>query len=100
MAGVLTVVAKIHPRAGKEDEVQAILIRMAEAVRKAEPECLIYRPHRLETSPPVFLFYEQYRSDAAFEFHKTAPHLADFRAQMKGLLARPTEIELYRSLTD
>ncbi len=100
MAGVLTVVAKIHPRAEKEDEVQAVLIRMAEAVRKAEPECLIYRPHRLETSPPVFLFYEQYRSDAAFEFHKTAPHLAAFRAQMKGLLARPTEIELYRSLTD
>ena len=100
MPGVLTVVAKIYPKAGKEAEVEAILVKMAAAVRTEEPECLVYRPHRLETSPAVFLFYEQYRSDAAFEFHKTAPHLAGFREQMKTLVSRPTEIEVYRSLTD
>lgn len=55
MAGVLTVVAKIHPKPGKEEEeVQTILVKMADAARKAEPECPIYRPHRLEASPPVF----------------------------------------------
>jgi len=97
--GVLTVVATIYPKAGKEDEVGALLVEMAEAVRRSEPDCLIYRPHRLTTDPAVFLFYEQYRSDVAFEFHKTAPHLAAYRAQMKGLLRQPTEIELYRSLT-
>ena len=100
MSDVLTVVAKIYPRAGKATEVQAILVKMADAVRKAEPDCLIYRPHRLTGEPIVFLFYEQYRSDAAFEFHRTAPHLAAFRAQLKELLEKPTEIELYRSLTD
>jgi quinol monooxygenase YgiN len=100
MAGTLTVVAKIYPKAGKEGEVEALLVKMAEAVRRAEPDCLVYRPHRLATTPPVFLFYEQYRSDAAFEFHKTAPHLAGHRGQMKELVARPTEIELYRALTD
>jgi quinol monooxygenase YgiN len=98
--GVLTVVAKIYPKAGKEDEVGALLTKMAEAVRRSEPDCLIYRPHRLATTPVAFLFYEQYRSDAAFEFHKTAPHLAAYRAEMKGLLRQPTEIELYRSLAD
>ncbi len=100
MPGVLSVVAKIYPKPGKEDEVQAILVQMAEAVRKTEPNCLVYRPHRLEKEPPVFLFYEQYRSEAAFEFHKTAPHLAGFRAQMRELVAKPTQIELYRALTD
>jgi quinol monooxygenase YgiN len=100
MAGVLTVVAKIHPKPEAVEEVGALLVKMADAVRKAEPDCLVYRPHRLAGTPVVFLFYEQYRSDAAFDFHKTAPHLAAYRAQMKGLLARPTEIELYRSLTD
>ncbi len=100
MADVLTVVAKVRAAKGKGDALAALLKEQVAAVRKAEPECLVYRPHRLETSPPVFLFYEQYRSEAAFEFHKTAPHLTDFRADMKGLLARPTEIELYRSLTD
>jgi quinol monooxygenase YgiN len=100
MAGVLTVVARIHPQPGRADEVAALLVRMADAVRRAEPDCLVYRAHRLTTEPTVFLFYEQYRSDAAFELHKTAPHLADLRAALRPLLARPTEIELYRSLTE
>jgi quinol monooxygenase YgiN len=47
----------------------------------------------------VFLFYEQYRSQAAFDFHRTAPHLADFRAQMKDLVAKPTEVEFFSALT-
>ena len=100
MAGVLTVVAKIHPKAGKEAEVEGLLVKMADAVKRHEPDCLIYRLHRLTKEPAVFYFYEQYRSDAAFDFHKTAPHLAAFRAQMKDLTAKPTEIEVYRSLTD
>jgi quinol monooxygenase YgiN len=100
MSGILTVVAKIYPKPGHEDELQGLLVEMADAVRRAEPDCLVYRPHRLAGQPAVFLFYEQYRSDAAFELHKTAPHLAGPRARMKALLARPTEIELYRSLTD
>jgi quinol monooxygenase YgiN len=98
MAGVLTVVAKIHPRAGHEAEVEGLLLEMAEAVRRHEPDCLAYRPHRSTAEPPVFYFYEQYRTDAAFEAHRTAPHLAEARARMKPLLARPTEVELYRSL--
>ncbi len=100
MSDVLTVVAKIYPKAGKEDEVQAILVEMAATVRQAEPECLVYRPHRLAKGPAVFLFYEQYRSPAAFDFHRTAPHLAAPRDRMKPLLEKPTEVEIYRSLTD
>jgi quinol monooxygenase YgiN len=100
MAGVLTVVAKIFPKAGREAEVEALLVKMATAVRQHEPDCLVYRPHRSTTEPASFYFYEQYRSDAAFEFHRTAPHLAGYRAELKDLVDRPTEIGLYRSLTD
>jgi quinol monooxygenase YgiN len=99
MAGVLTVVAKIYPKAGKDAEVEALLVQMAESVRRHEPDCLVYRPHRSTGEPAVFYFYEQYRTDAAFEFHRTAPHLAGPRSRMKELVARPTEVELYRSLT-
>ncbi len=99
MAGVLTVVARIHPKAGKESEIETLLVKMAAAVRQHEPDCLVYRPHRSTAEPPTFYFYEQYRTDAAFEFHRTAPHLAQYRAEMRELVARPTEIDLYRSLT-
>jgi quinol monooxygenase YgiN len=99
MAGVLTVVAKIYPRPCQEAEVEALLVKMAAAVRQHEPDCLVYRPHRSTGEPSIFYFYEQYRTDAAFELHRAAPHLAAYRAEMKELVARPTEVELYRSLT-
>ena len=101
-AGTVTVVAKIYPKPGREDEVAALLVKMAEAVRQHEPECIVYRPHRLAGGAHAgpFLFYEQYRSAAAFDFHRTAPHLAALRGAMKDLLARPTEVELYSALTD
>lgn len=100
MSDVLTVVAKIYPKPGKEEDVSALLVNMAEAVRRSEPDCVIYRPHRLTTSPVVFLFYEQYRTREAFDFHRTAPHLATYREQLKPLLEKPTEVEIYRALTD
>jgi quinol monooxygenase YgiN len=100
MSGVFTVVARIYPKAGKEDELQAILVEQAAVVRREEKDCLVYRPHRSAATPTIFLFYEQYRSEAAFELHRTAAHLATFRAQHKALLDRPTEVEIYRALTD
>ncbi len=95
----VTVVARIHPKPGKEDDVGARLVQMAEAVRKHEPDCIVYRPHRSSKQPVVFLFYEQYKSMPAFEFHRTAAHLAAFRGKMKELVAKPTEVELYSALT-
>jgi quinol monooxygenase YgiN len=97
---VITVTAKYYSKEGKEAEIQALMLKMAEAVKKEEPDCLCYRPHRSEKSPTVFLWYEQYRSDAALEFHRKAPHLADYRKQLGPLLAKPTEVETYRSLAE
>lgn len=100
MPNVFTVVAKIYSKPGREDELEAILLKQVEAVREAEPDCLIYRPHRSTKEPVAFLFYEQYRSEAAFQFHRSAPHLAEFQEQRKDLIAKPVEVEIYRSLTD
>ena len=50
MAGVLTVVARIYPKAGRESEVEGLLVKMAAAVRQHEPDCLVYRPHRSTAS--------------------------------------------------
>ena len=97
---VFTVVAKLYPKPGREDEIQAILIQQAAAVLKAEKDCLAYRAHRSATQPTVFLFYEQYRTKEAFDVHRTAAHLAAFRERHKGLLDNPTEVEIYDSLTD
>jgi quinol monooxygenase YgiN len=102
MADVLTVVAKIRAARGKGDALAALLQEQAAVVRKNEPGCLVYRPHRSTKDPDVFLFYEQYRDDAAFDAHRKAPHLATYRErrEKEGLTEGAVEVEIYRSLTD
>jgi autoinducer 2-degrading protein len=101
MANVLTVVAKIRAAKGKGDALAALLAEQAEVVRKAEPGCLVYRPHRSTTDPELFLFYEQYRDEAALDAHRKAPHLAHYRErrEKEGLTEGAVEVAIYRSLT-
>ena len=102
MADVLTVVAKIRAPKGKGDQMAALLKEQAAAVRQAEPGCLVYRPHRSTKDPDLFVFYEQFRDQAAFDAHRTAPHMAAFRErrEREGLVEGGADIEFYRSLTD
>jgi quinol monooxygenase YgiN len=102
MADILTIVAKIRAAKGKGDALAALLREQVTTVRNAEPGCLVYRPHRSTKDPDLFIFYEQYRDDAAFDAHRRAPHLAAFRErrEREGLTEGPAEVEIYRSLTD
>jgi quinol monooxygenase YgiN len=71
-------------------------------VLATEPGCIVYRVHRSTTDPELFLFYETYADDAAFDAHRTAPHLAAFRQRRdrEGLTAGPAEVEVFRSFTE
>src|SRR5213080_3967167 len=102
MANVLTVVAKIRAAKGKGDALAALLQEQVAAVMKAEPGCLVYRPHRSTKDPDLFVFYEQYKDDAAFDVHRKAPHLAAYRErrEKEGLTEGKAEVEIFRSLTD
>ncbi len=102
MANVLTVVAKVRAAKGKGDALAALLKEQVAVVRKTEPGCLVYRPHRSTKDPELFIFYEQYKDDAAFETHRKSPHLAAFRErrEREGLVEGAVEVEVLRSLTD
>jgi quinol monooxygenase YgiN len=102
MADVLTVIAKIRAPKGKGDALAPLLKEQAAAVRKAEPGCLVYRYHRSTKDSDLFVVYEQYKDDAAFDLHRKAPHLAAYRErrEKEGLVAGPPEVEIYRSLTE
>ncbi len=102
MADVLTVVARIRAAKGKGDALAALLKEQVAAVRKAEPGCLIYRPHRSTKDPDLFIFYEQYKDDAALDAHRKNPALAEYRArrEREGLTEGAVEVEIYRSITD
>lgn len=102
MTHVLTVVAKVRAASGKGDALAALLVEQAAAVRANEPGCLVYRMHRSTQDPELFLVYEMYADEAAFEAHRTAPHLAAFRKRrdQEGLSGGAVEVEVLRSLTE
>jgi len=102
MANVLTVVARIRAAKGRGDALSALLVEQAAVVRNAEPGCLIYRVHRSTADPELFLFYETYKDDAAFDFHRQAPHLAAYRQrrEKEGLTDGGAVVEVFRSTTD
>jgi len=102
MADVLSIVAKIRAAKGKGDALAALLQEQAAVVKKNEPGCLVYRPHRSTKDPDVFIFYEQYKDDAAFDAHRKSPVLAEYRArrEREGLTEGAAEVEFFRSLTD
>ena len=102
MANVLTVVAKIRAAKDKGDALAVLLSEQATVVRNAEPGCLVYRVHRSTREPELFLFYEMYVDDTAFDFHRKAPHLAAYRQrrEKEELTDGAAEVEIFRSLTE
>jgi quinol monooxygenase YgiN len=102
MVNVLTVVAKVRAAKGNGDALAALLSEQATVVRNAEPGCLVYRVHRSTKDPELFLFYEMYVDDAAFDLHRKAPHLAAYRQrrEKEGLTDGAAEVEIFRSFTE
>lgn len=102
MTHALTIVARIRAAKGKGDALAALLTEQAGVVLKAEPGCVAYRLHRSTKDPDVFLFYEVYRDEAAFDAHRSAPHLGAYRQrrEKEGLTEGAVEVEIFRSLTE
>src|SRR4026209_3057682 len=102
MANVLPGDGKVGGAKGKGDARAVMLAERAGVVRRAKPGCLVYRPHRSTKDPDLFIFYEQYKDDAAFDAHRKAPHLASYRErrEKEGLTEGAADVEIYRSLTE
>jgi quinol monooxygenase YgiN len=56
--------------------VEALLLEMMAAVRGNEPGCLLYRPTRSPSDRDMFLLYEEYRDQEAFDAHLLTPHFS------------------------
>ena len=102
MTNAVTVVARIRAAKGKGDALAALLTDQSAVVRKAEPGCLAYRLHRAVDDPELFLFYETYVDAAAFEEHRQAPHLAQYRKrrEAEGLTDGAVEVTVFEPLTE
>lgn len=67
------VLARWVAKEGEAGNVEAAVRELAGPSR-AEPGILVYQPHRDPDDPNVFLFYEQYVDEAAYQAHVESDH--------------------------
>lgn len=89
---MITTIAKLKSREGKEAEMRAALEKMVAAVSSDEPGVAKYELHTDDEDPTVFWFYEQYSSKEAQEIHGKTDHMAQLGADLKGVAGARPEI--------
>ena len=77
---MITVIARMKIKEGKETEALAALTKMTAAVEANEPGAIAYVCHRLVDDPSQVIFFEVYADDGAFQSHMQTPHMGEMRA--------------------
>jgi quinol monooxygenase YgiN len=72
-----TLLARYLTQPGHADTVEATLQKMAAAVARDEPGCVLYRACRSVEEPDVFVLYEEYVDEAALLAHRETPYFRD-----------------------
>ncbi len=93
----LTVVAEMAARPGKEDELERRLLALIEPTRKEEG-CVEYILHRSTNEAGRFVFLENWTGADTLDRHLASPHLKDFLAAARDLLAEPPRIGRYERI--
>jgi len=74
---MVSFIVRLRFEQGDVEKVTEVLCHLAEASRK-EPGCVSYIPHFIEGENATVLIYEQYRDEAARDFHRATPHFAQY----------------------
>ena len=83
---VITLLCPINAAAGRGSELKTALQALAaETVKEAGNIC--YRLHATD-NPDEFIIYEQWKNQAALDFHMNTAHLTAFLEDKDSLLAR------------
>lgn len=62
---------------------------------RREAGCLSYAFYEDTMSPGRFFFYEEWKDQAAVDFHFKQPYCLDFIAKVRALAASPPEIKIH-----
>ena len=95
MPAPLTIVAILQALPDHEDAVAEALIACIEPTL-AEDGCLQYDLHRDNTTPGLFLFYENWASREQWQVHMESDHLKTMKEVTKGKMKPPVIHEMTR----
>ena len=94
MAQLLTVVAELRAKPGKEEDLRRATLALIEPTRQ-EDGCEQYDLHVHTSDPGRFVFYENWVSREHLDRHAASAHLKQFGAVSADLLTEPPRVETY-----
>lgn len=95
---MITVVAKMEAKAGRETELKELLQSLVPVTQK-EDGCINYDLHQYSQHPGQFMFYENWRDKASLDKHLAAPHVQNLIKKSDVLLSKPAELKLYQKIS-
>lgn len=95
---LVSLVATLTATPDTREELMQILLGMV-APTQAEPGCITYDLFADPADPCVFMFYENWVSQADLDAHMKAPHLALLQSQASRILACPVHIRPLTALS-
>ena len=96
-ANSLTVIAQIKAKPGKEGQVRQELLSLVAPSRK-DAGCLNYDLHQALDHPALFLFHENWASQAHLDQHLQKPDLQGVLARVGQMVAEPPQITLWEKI--
>lgn len=93
---LITVVAVMKAKPGKEDELRAAALALVEPTRQEEG-CVQYDLHVHLVDPGSLVFYENWTSVEHLARHAASPHMQAFRA-IADDLRETSRVERYRRI--
>lgn len=82
---VITIIAILKARKGKEHQVWNELLKVVTPSR-AEEGCLEYVLHESQEHPGQFVLYETWKDETAIHEHVASSHYREYRQAMEELL--------------
>jgi quinol monooxygenase YgiN len=95
----ITVLALAKAKEGMEETVREELLSLVNPTR-SEPGCINYDLHQAADEKSLFMFYENWKSMDDLEKHRERPHMKAFKQKASGLLAKPTEVTLFKMISE
>ncbi|WP_193318822.1 putative quinol monooxygenase [Nonomuraea phyllanthi] len=89
--GLLTVFTIMD---GAGDAFDRLAEATVEAVRRGEPDTLVYACHAVKSAPLQRIIYELYRDEVAYHDHQRQPHVERFVTERQSMVLATNVIEL------
>ena len=88
------VVARVAVKEGQEKAFTEIAAKLVEATR-AEEGNLFYSLYQSTENPSIFIIYEEYKDDAAFDAHANSAHFTAFAEATNDIMAGELVVDTF-----